>query len=65
MDILTPLRDIILFCWNFLNDTEFTMSGFTFSLWDVMVVTFIVAFVGMMIGVILGGTDFGREINDE
>lgn len=65
MDILTPLGDIISFCYNFLTDTEFTMSGFTFSLWDVLVVSFIVSFIGMVIGVMLGGTDFGRDTGDD
>ena len=65
MDILASLGDLIMYCWNFLNNTKFTMSGFTFSLWDIMVVSFIVSYIGLMIGVLIGGTDFCRDIGDD
>lgn len=54
MDFLGPFRQIIEFCWYVLN-LEFTVNDFTFSLWDVFVVTILISIGGLVIGVVLGG----------
>lgn len=54
MDFLGAFGDIIEFCWDILT-MEFTVNDFTFSLWDVFIVTVLISIGGLVIGVLLGG----------
>ena len=57
MDTLGHIGYIITECWNFLVRTKFTVSGITFSLANVLEVSFVVSIGAYLISIfIVGGS---------
>ena len=64
MGCLETIGSILGQCWDFLCDTEFTVSGITFSLANVLEVSVIVGLASMLIGIFIvneGGDFVGEE----
>lgn len=60
MGALEMLGQIMAQCWRFLDETEFTVSGITFTLANVLEVSVICAIGGLLISIFIvaGGGDF-------
>lgn len=60
MNTLEHLGEILTQCWQFLCDTEFTVSGITFSLANVLEVSVVIGLASMLISIFIvaDGGDF-------
>lgn len=57
MGVLEGIGSIMGQCWTFLTDTTFTVSGFTFSLANVLEVSVVVGVASLLIGIFITAED--------
>lgn len=55
MGCLEVIGELMRQCWDFLNRAEFTVSGITFSLANVLEVVFVISMAHLLISIFIVG----------